>query len=120
MRSIHRTDGERKCRLALDSIADCYGKKAPALLMERISNYFAVTLDVMEAMTVEAVLNWSLRFLIPCRRAIQLKSVYAVQTSLFSFSNTRSRTGQSRPALALAVINCVPSGGFPKMSNTDG
>jgi hypothetical protein len=27
-----------------------------------------------------------------------LKSVYAVQTSLFSFSNMRSRTGQSRPA----------------------
>jgi len=49
--------GERKCRLALDSIADCYGKKAPALLMERVSNYFAVTLDVVEAMTVGAILN---------------------------------------------------------------
>src|SRR6516162_6929776 len=120
VRSIHRTDGERKCRLALDSIADCYGKKAPALLMERVSNYFAVTLEVIEAMTVDAILNWSLRFLIPCRRAIQSKSVYAVQTSPLSLSNTRSRTGQSRPALALALMNCVPSGGLPKIRSTDG
>jgi hypothetical protein len=36
---------------------------------------FAFTLDVMDAITVEAILNWSLRFLIPCRRAIQSKSV---------------------------------------------
>jgi len=60
--------------------------------MERFSNYFAVTLEVIEA--VDAILNWSLRFLIPCRRAIQSKSVYAAQTSPLSFSNTRSRTGQ--------------------------
>jgi hypothetical protein len=46
---------------------------------------------VIEAMTVDAILNWSLRFLIPCRRAIQSKSVYAVQTSPLSFSNTFDR-----------------------------
>src|SRR5262245_49142103 len=95
-------------------------KKVPGLLPERDSNYFAVTLDVIDAMTVDAILNWSLRFSIPLRRAIQLKSVYAVQTSPFSFSNTSNRTGQSRPALALAVINCVPGGGLPKMSSTEG
>src|SRR6516165_8656141 len=40
--------------------------------------------------------------------------------ALFSFSNTSSLTGQSSPALALAVMNCVPSGGLPSMSSTDG
>src|SRR5262249_61073568 len=33
--SIHRTGSERKCRLALESIADCYGKKASALMLDR-------------------------------------------------------------------------------------
>src|SRR5262249_39401875 len=37
--------------------------------------YFAFTLDVMEVITLDAILNWSLRFSIPCRRAIQPKSV---------------------------------------------
>jgi hypothetical protein len=74
-------------------------KTPPTFPLDRDSNYLAITLDVIEAMTVDAILNWSLRFSIPCRRAIQLKSVYAVQTSPFSFSNTSSLTGQSRPAL---------------------
>ena len=37
--------------------------------------YFALTLDVIESITVEAVWNWSLRLSIPCRRAIHSKSV---------------------------------------------
>jgi hypothetical protein len=37
--------------------------------------YFALTLEVMELITLDAILNWSLRFSIPCRRAIQSKSV---------------------------------------------
>src|SRR5262245_13230268 len=86
----------------------------------RAVRYFDFTLDVIESITVDAILNCSLRLLIPWRRAIQSKSVYAVHTSPLSFSNTSSRTGQSRPALALAVMNCVPSGGFPKISSTDG
>jgi hypothetical protein len=57
VRSIDRTGGERKCRLTLDSIADCYGKKLQHFLMEPDSNYFAVTLDVIDAMTVDAILN---------------------------------------------------------------
>src|SRR6516162_5513151 len=117
----HSSDG-RRTEMPIGSGLDSglLWEKAPALLMERVSNYFAVTLEVIEAMTVDAILNWSLRFLIPCRRAIQSKSVYAVQTSPLSFSNTRSRTGQSRPALALALTNCVPSGGLPKIRSTDG
>ena len=39
------------------------------------ARYFAFTLDVMDEITPDAILNWSLRFLIPCRRAIQSKSV---------------------------------------------
>jgi hypothetical protein len=39
------------------------------------ARYFAVTLDVMDAITFDAVLNWSGRFSMPCRRAIQAKSV---------------------------------------------
>jgi hypothetical protein len=38
-------------------------------------HHFALTLDVMDAMTAEAILNWSLRLSIPCRRAIHSKSV---------------------------------------------
>jgi hypothetical protein len=38
-------------------------------------HHFAFTLDVMDAMTAEAILNWSLRLSIPCRRAIHSKSV---------------------------------------------
>ena len=41
----------------------------------RSDRYFAFTLDVMEVITLDAILNWSLRFSIPCRRAIQSKSV---------------------------------------------
>ncbi len=37
--------------------------------------YFAFTLDVIDVITLDAILNSSLRFLIPCRRAIQSKSV---------------------------------------------
>jgi hypothetical protein len=37
--------------------------------------YFAFTLEVIEVITLDAILNWSLRFSIPCRRAIQSKSV---------------------------------------------
>lgn len=40
-----------------------------------LNRYFALTLDVMELITLDAILNWSLRFSIPCRRAIQSKSV---------------------------------------------
>src|SRR5262245_209172 len=56
-RRIDRMGGERKCRLALVSIADCYGKKTQALPMAPVSNYFAITLDVIDAMTVDAILN---------------------------------------------------------------
>ena len=37
--------------------------------------YFAFTLEVIEPITVDAILNWSLRFVMPWRRAIQSKSV---------------------------------------------
>ena len=37
--------------------------------------YFAFTLDVMEVITLDAILNCSLRSPIPWRRAIQSKSV---------------------------------------------
>jgi hypothetical protein len=37
--------------------------------------YFDFTLEVIEVITLDAILNWSLRFSIPCRRAIQSKSV---------------------------------------------
>jgi hypothetical protein len=37
--------------------------------------YFPFTLEVIEPITVDAILNWSLRFLMPWRRAIQSKSV---------------------------------------------
>ena len=56
--------------------------------------YF-VTLDRIDVTTEEAILNCASRSLIPWRWAIQAKSVYAVQTSPFSFSNTSNRTGQS-------------------------
>ena len=39
------------------------------------AGYFAFTLEVIEPITVDAILNWSLRFLMPWRRAIQSKSV---------------------------------------------
>ena len=41
----------------------------------QLNRYFALTLDVIEVITLEAILNWSVRFSIPCRRAIQSKSV---------------------------------------------
>ena len=41
----------------------------------RLNRYFALTLDVIEVTTLEAILNWSVQFSIPCRRAIQSKSV---------------------------------------------
>lgn len=40
-----------------------------------LNRYFALTLDVIDVITLEAILNWSARFSIPCRRAIQSKSV---------------------------------------------
>jgi hypothetical protein len=40
-----------------------------------LPRYFGFTLDVMELITLDAILNWSARFSIPCRRAIQSKSV---------------------------------------------
>jgi hypothetical protein len=40
-----------------------------------LNRYFAFTLDVIEVITLDAILNWSVRFSIPCRRAIQSKSV---------------------------------------------
>ena len=39
------------------------------------NRYFAFTLDVIEVITLDAILNWSFRFSIPCRCAIQSKSV---------------------------------------------
>ena len=52
-------------------------RAAPAGVSDRLAicRYFAFTLDVMDAITPEAILNWSLRLLMPCRRAIQSKSV---------------------------------------------
>ena len=41
----------------------------------QLNCYFAFTLEVIEVITLDAILNWSLRFSIPCRRAIQSKSV---------------------------------------------
>ena len=41
----------------------------------RSVRYLACTLDVMEAITPDAILNCSVRLVIPCRRAIQSKSV---------------------------------------------
>jgi hypothetical protein len=40
-----------------------------------LPRYFGFTLDVMELITLDAILSWSARFSIPCRRAIQPKSV---------------------------------------------
>ena len=82
-------------------------------MLER-KTYF-VTLDRIDVTTEEAILNCASRSLIPWRWAIQVKSVYAVQTSPFSFSNTSNRTGQSSPAFGFEVMNCVPSGGLPKI-----
>jgi hypothetical protein len=39
------------------------------------TGYFAFTLEVIEPITVDAISNWSLRFFMPWRRAIQSKSV---------------------------------------------
>src|SRR4029453_5719612 len=87
-------------------------------MLERVS-YF-VTVDRIDVTTDDAILNCASRSLIPWRWAIQAKSLYAVQTSLLSFSNTSSRTGQSSPAFGLDVMNCVPSGGLPKVRSIDG
>src|SRR6516165_2211863 len=47
----------------------------PILIAHRYAGYFLVTLEVIDAITSEAILNCASRFLIPCRRAIQPKSV---------------------------------------------
>ena len=74
----------------------------------------------MDAITPVAVANsWS-RSVMPWRAAIHLKSVYIAQTWPFSSWLTSSRTGQSRPASGLAVMNKVPSGGLPKISSVEG
>src|SRR3974390_763283 len=54
------------------------------------------------------------------RRAIQAKSVQPAQTSPLSSCVSSRRTGQSSPALGLDVMNCVPSGGLPKISRVEG
>src|SRR5215510_11031925 len=81
---------------------------------------YLVTLDRIDATTDDAILNCASRSLIPWRWAIQAKSVYAVQTSPLSFSNTSSRTGQSSPAFGFDVMNCAPSGGLPNVRSIDG
>jgi hypothetical protein len=55
-------------RITSGSVRSC-GAGSP------LNRYFVLTLDVMELITADAILNWSLRFSIPCRRAIQSKSV---------------------------------------------
>src|SRR6266702_3241621 len=54
------------------------------------------------------------------RFAIQPKSVHTAQTSPLSSCVSSSRTGQSRPALGLEVMNWVPSGGLPNTSSVEG
>src|SRR6266702_748720 len=54
------------------------------------------------------------------RFAIQPKSVHTAQTSPLSSCVSSSRTGQSRPALGLDVMNWMPSGGLPNTSSVDG
>ena len=56
----------------------------------------------------------------PWRAAIHLKSVYTAQTTPASSCVTSSRTGQSSPASALAVMKSVPSGGLPNVSSVEG
>jgi len=54
----------------------CLGSgRREALSRPACVGYFAFTLEVIEPITVDAILNWSLRFLMPWRRAIQSKSV---------------------------------------------
>ncbi len=54
--------------------AYAHSSAVPAIRREP-AVYFAFTLDVIDVITLDAILNSSLRFLIPCRRAIQSKSV---------------------------------------------
>jgi hypothetical protein len=53
------------------ALADWAARLAAALG----SRHLAVTLDVMEAMTSEAILNWGSRSWMPCLWAIQVKSL---------------------------------------------
>ena len=75
-----------------------------------------VMVEVIDFTTMVAMLNWAPRSLMLWRRAIQAKPVQTAQTSPLSSCVSSRRTGQSNPALGLDVINCVPSGGLPKMS----
>jgi hypothetical protein len=49
--------------------------KAPGLPARKSFNYLLVTLDVIEAITSDAILNCASRSAMPWRRAIQAKSV---------------------------------------------
>jgi hypothetical protein len=49
--------------------------------------------DVTDAITFEAISNCALRLAMPCRRAIQWKSVYTAHTVPVSSCVTNSRTG---------------------------
>ena len=62
---MRRAGFVRKCRFALISIAARYF----------LTTRHAFTLDVMEAITIDAILNWSARSTMPWRAAIQAKSV---------------------------------------------
>src|SRR5437870_3234793 len=71
-------EGVRLVHVGASSGAPVCAPAAPADLPKPILPahcYFAFTLEVIEVITLDAILNWSLRFSIPCRRAIQSKSV---------------------------------------------
>jgi hypothetical protein len=82
---MKRGSFRRKCRVALIAIAGRYSKgtgkkiapaaQAPEPEEGRIDTYAAFTLDVIDAITIDAILNWSARLTMPWRAAIQAKSV---------------------------------------------
>jgi hypothetical protein len=83
---MKRVSSLRKCRVALDSIAMRYSlmrglpELTPPTIRRGASSaggdiYFPFTLEVIDAMTIDAILNCSLRFVMPWRAAIQAKSV---------------------------------------------
>src|SRR4029079_3174919 len=113
--TIMEIAAKRKCRLALDSIGPRY-----AAARSSPPRYFVVMVDVMEPTTLVAISNCAARSLMLWRFAIQPKSVHTAQTSPLSSCVRSRRTGQSRPAFGLEVMNWVPSGGLPNTSSVEG
>src|SRR6266581_3472180 len=82
--------------------------------------YRVVTVEVMEPTTLVAISNCAARLVMLWRFAIHPKSVQTAQTSPLSSWVSSNRTGQSRPAFGLEVMNWVPSGGLPNTNSVEG